>query len=572
LAVKPRSDRSRRAIVSLLAALLTLPALIPYHVLPTTDFFSNVAALLLSLMLTLFVVVRGRRQLVVHASPLFVPLIGLILLIAVQNALIRFPYSQDAVIPVFVLFTAVGVLHAGLALRGDSRADVINVIAWSAVVGALLHAAWVVVEIFAPEVMSISRIPGQAFRTGGALAQPNQLAAFLMWGLLGLFYLGLQKRIGPALLAAIAIVISVALAMTGSRTTYLFMIVVWPLLAMLLWKGRVIRRPWRLLLVPVAYLLVELAVRRLLLLGALESPLREVEIGTLAVRLALWNDAWRLFLSDPLVGVGWGQYALARTTMTAPTLVELNAMHPHNLLLALLSESGLVGTILVVIPVALWGWKLFRATNLDPSQVFLLAMVTVIGVYSMTEFPLWLAYFLLPTALMMGLLCTSPLTIQVTSSIFWLKAAAALSALLALGMAVMDYRRVESAHIAYRYPQQVSYVERLRVLDLAWTTLFQREGEQLYVRLGGLSLATLPIDSNIALRVYESFPAPEYAVIRAAHLSAMGRNAEAVEVIRRTCAWAPWSCPKIVDLLRRELGTHPEIKELVAAFDASLPY
>lgn len=65
-------------------------------------------------------------------------------------------------------------------------------------------------------------------------------------------------------------------------------------------------------------------------------------------RIQLWRTAFNLFLENPIIGVGWGNFAHYVTGVYSVDLVEIK--HVHNVLLELLCEIGILGTSMVLGP------------------------------------------------------------------------------------------------------------------------------------------------------------------------------------------------------------------------------
>jgi hypothetical protein len=76
--------------------------------------------------------------------------------------------------------------------------------------------------------------------------------------------------------------------------------------------------------------------------------------------------------------------------------------HSHNIVLQLLAETGIAGTLIIVGAVLAWLAGL-RRVRFDLQWWWLLALLAVIGIHSLLEYPLWYAYFLGPAALLLGL-------------------------------------------------------------------------------------------------------------------------------------------------------------------------
>ena len=61
-------------------------------------------------------------------------------------------------------------------------------------------------------------------------------------------------------------------------------------------------------------------------------------------RFYFWGIAWRLFLTSPLFGIGWGKFADFGTD---------RIFNVHNLYLQLLCETGVFGFLLIIVPIVL---------------------------------------------------------------------------------------------------------------------------------------------------------------------------------------------------------------------------
>jgi O-antigen ligase len=86
------------------------------------------------------------------------------------------------------------------------------------------------------------------------------------------------------------------------------------------------------------------------------------------LRPILARIAWEMFLSRPLLGCGYAQYQYEHRNFTGDRTTELplekgRGYVQHNVLLAMLTENGLVGLGLFLALLARWGrdaWKLWH--------------------------------------------------------------------------------------------------------------------------------------------------------------------------------------------------------------------
>jgi hypothetical protein len=122
-------------------------------------------------------------------------------------------------------------------------------------------------------------------------------------------------------------------------------------------------------------------------------------------RLEKWGEAWQMFLASPVLGAGWGQFAwhhfLYQAANDAPLARGL-FNHSHNIVLQLMAETGIIGALIIVGTVLAWLAGL-RRVRFDIEWWWLLALLGVIGIHSLLEFPLWYSNFLGTAALLLGL-------------------------------------------------------------------------------------------------------------------------------------------------------------------------
>jgi len=100
--------------------------------------------------------------------------------------------------------------------------------------------------------------------------------------------------------------------------------------------------------------------------------------------------AWKMFLDRPLLGCGFGQYPDESVRYLADRSTELplekaRPFHQHNVFLALLTETGLVGMGLFAALLMLWArdaWRLWKSPNAPSwARHQALLFLTLLGVY-----------------------------------------------------------------------------------------------------------------------------------------------------------------------------------------------
>jgi hypothetical protein len=89
------------------------------------------------------------------------------------------------------------------------------------------------------------------------------------------------------------------------------------------------------------------------------------KVKSMAVRLNYWEGALHIFARDPLTGGGPAQFGKHYTAFKAPYAAE-DLSHPHNWLLSLAADWGILGAIALLIAVALPGWRIIRSLSSAP--------------------------------------------------------------------------------------------------------------------------------------------------------------------------------------------------------------
>ncbi|HLD08799.1 MAG TPA: Wzy polymerase domain-containing protein, partial [Methylophilaceae bacterium] len=302
--------------------------------------------------------------------------------------------------------------------------------------------------------------------------------------------------------------------------------------------------------------------------------------GNFSDRMNIWHAAWIMFKDAPWFGLGWGEFDwgyFERASLLAVSTVDQRVNHAHNLFMQLLAETGTVGLLLVVMGVATWLLRVLRAgyhrdrysSSHSPLPCFLLfAVLGVLGIHTMLEYPLWYAHFLGIAALLMGL--ADPQDFPVGSS---LRRAIVLISGIGLFLATSlawDYNKIEHWLVSAR---------RFQVVD---ADLPQFREDMLSVRRNPL-LAPY-VDVTLALSAEPSLdhlqdkltlstsamhfePVADLVFAQAVLLSLAGRQEEAYRLLDMALVAYPASAGKQVKELSilsvRDPGTYRPLLEYV---------
>lgn len=408
-----------RVIATLLVLLGSLPFLIPWHVMPIPSFYSEICAFVLGFAALLAVMFGCARS----GQPLRFPVsatipIGLALIAPLQLALGRGALWEFSLTAILYLVFALALMVAGASVaHGLSERFLHRYLALGLLAGGLLTCATMVWQRYGWRDLALVMPPSRiqvAFGESkvvayGNLGQINHLAAYLALALIALMYCH-AARIATArftIISALALV--TALFTSGQRSALVYALLV-TVIAFAGFASRGIPLAHRRRLLPFAgvfpaFVLAEVLATIVVakgrpvasstqrLLGGFEGKSDRVEY--IREAMAIWAD-------HPVLGSGYGtfggwHFALAERFPVNPGLGN----HSHNIIANLAAECGLLGVVMLVIPLSIWIWHLpWARPNLR--LMFVGGGVAVMLLHSLVEYPLWHTYFLGLMAILVG--------------------------------------------------------------------------------------------------------------------------------------------------------------------------
>jgi O-antigen ligase len=399
----------------------TLPFLQPYHRVPLPSFYSEWLALALGLAaLTWMTRVAFWRGQALPAA--LAPLLAFVILLAVQVAAGRVAYGGQALVAgLYVAWAALLVVLAMGLRRAIGLEGIVTVLAWFVAIGGAIGAVAALLQHYQISDLPQSLIfPKGRSELYGNVAQNNHFAAYSTLAVASLVYLYASRRLHWAGLATGAVPLLYVIGLSGSRSALLFLALLLAAALFCAWRGGSgagRRLAGSMLLAVVVFALLQwLATTP----WAGAAPGESVTVtkrlagegtsgaASLAYRLQIAREAWEMFAQAPLLGVGWGQFPWNDFEYRALHDRGISTWpfnHAHNIVLQLLAETGLAGTLLIGAAALLW-LRGLRHAAIDPAHWWLAAVIGVIAIHSLLEHPLWYAYFLGMGAFALGLLAT----------------------------------------------------------------------------------------------------------------------------------------------------------------------
>ena len=184
-------------------------------------------------------------------------------------------------------------------------------------------------------------------------------------------------------------------------------------------------------------------------------------------RMVLWSNVLHLIAQTPWLGWGWGElnYAHFITLYNEPRFCDI-LDNAHNLPLHLAVELGVPVALLICSVFTWWALRQKPWAERDPTRQMAWAVMAVILLHSMLEYPLWYGPFQMAFGLCILMLCrrkqevkaqTSPKTMSNWSAAQVLSVQAALISIALIVYLAWDYHRIsqiylepESRSAAYR--------------------------------------------------------------------------------------------------------------------------
>jgi O-antigen ligase len=573
MAILDHSDRPTflRASVLLIGLAWTLPFLQPYHRVPLTAFYGEWLALALGLAAALPLLRREPWREATLPLIALAPL-GLAVVLALQVALDRVPYSEQALSAgLYLLWAALMVALGHVLGRRLTLDSIAKTLAWFLLVVGLINVLIGLVQHYHVSTPVSFLIASKTWAgLSGNLGQPNHFAACVTFSLVSTAYLYGRGSLAGAVAAACAALFLVILALTGSRSPWLYL-GTFIVLALLLHHRRRDGKSRR-MAVFTCWLLPGFISAQWLVTLPFMAPaggqlvtsadrLFQLASGV-GPRLQVWGEAWQMFVASPVLGAGFGQFAwhhFLHQAATDPTTAPGVYNHSHNLVMQLLAETGALGALVIVGAVMLWIADL-RRVNLDPAWWWLLSLLGVIGIHSLLEFPLWFAYFLGPAALLLGLGAQRPLAMRFPGAARAAVALAVLAGCVNLAAVIPAYRDFEQ--LVFRPGSQPSQASSDQAFGQA---LMRVHGEPLLRPYVELAVAfSIKVDRTqlrdkleLITRAMHFVPVTELVYRQALLLALAGRAEAAREQLDRSLRAYPAERTAVVAELRNLALRYP---------------
>ena len=423
--------------------------LIPNHFPPWLGFHADALAALLALLVGGAVLLRSKEKVHIGLLPLLALACLLIIGLQYSGGLI----AQLGVAWVYALYVygfLMALLVGHMWERGCAL-ECADFVFAAVLVGAsaswlMQMQQWLDINLMGSWLLYVQG------RYSANMAQPNQLGSLLSLGIVACAWFYSRKKISPLLVFLLAASLFMGLALTASRTGWVNTAAM--LLALFFWRKQPgvapVLKPALLLVVFYAFCVLALPHLTMLLTGS-SVGLRSLEDQG---RLSIWQMLMQGTLLKPWLGYGWGQVSYVQFMPGLPVLrIPGSLAQSHNLVLDLILWNGLPIGLLFSGLLFYWGVRVLRQIK-QIEQLLITLFLMVLFIHAMLEFPLQYAYFLLPMGLMMGVLTANIQFRPVLQLPHWTGWLLFIPLVLAYGITVSDYLKVETSFYSLRFEQR----------------------------------------------------------------------------------------------------------------------
>ncbi|NUO88229.1 MAG: hypothetical protein HOQ37_19250 [Cupriavidus sp.] len=458
-----------RSAVALAFTLWSVPFLINPHTVPIPTFYAEVSAIFaLALLSSLALALRISHGGFPGVALIALGPIGLVVVLFIQLAVSHTGRPMPTFLAIFFCICAALAIQTGLWIGQDriKAKAILQACALGSVASGLISFAFAWMQAFgleghySPWVAEYQGTEGR--RLFANLYQPNHFGTVCMLAMASMLYLRRTAGVNVIAVAVTLFMLGIGAALTASRTPLLqaFAVTIGTIVLRRVQPSRQLEPiAWQRTLIWGAAPMVALVAGMLFVawinrrfdLHLAVSAVDRLSNGGDAVspRLALWRYAIEVFRTHPLLGAGWGEYVRAQYLIADRLGTVEVANNAHNVVLDLLAKTGVLGASVTLLPCLAWVWRNIKAiiaNDEGSSRVYVIMVLSVVGMHAMLEFPQNYAFFLLPICLLMGMtetrsVCfmTKELSIGVSATIIAVVVSGSIAG-------CRDYKKTEAAY------------------------------------------------------------------------------------------------------------------------------
>ncbi|MFL9554680.1 Wzy polymerase domain-containing protein [Acinetobacter baumannii] len=248
-------------------------------------------------------------------------------------------------------------------------------------------------------------------RPYGNFGQPNNMATFLIIGLLGCLYLYEKNKVTVWLLLPSALIILFTIALSQSRTSWIvfpFLFIYW--VVKQFGKQKRFRFVQGLLWCLAFFLIAGLILPYITQFIEFSTNTEITETSSFVARagsgherIGMWIQILHAIAQQPWLGYGWSQTSVAVVDSIQYGTVHVWFNSAHNVLLDIILWNGIPIGIVIIAYFTCWFLWLNQQAK-ETISIIAIMMVCTVLIHAMLEFPQRYAYFLLTCGFLLGII------------------------------------------------------------------------------------------------------------------------------------------------------------------------
>lgn len=394
----------------LITLLLILPFLLPWYYPPYINFYIDITVGMLSALFAVYLLFNTNN---LKSSIVTICLLAFALYLPLQNLILQSPYLGSSFYTAGFFILLALLLTAILSVPKSYFKLITFGILWGIVILAIIQLVLYVIQLWIIDPVLKDKLGWILFSgKGGQVGQRNNFSHIIMWGFIASIILERMGKLSSIKMWIMVLCYSLAMAHASSRTVVLYILGLSAMAGyqLLITQEKNTKTFSRNVLIALAVALFTQFIFPFISSDVSSGTDRLLGDSEYLSRWLEWQKAWLAFLDAPLLGQGWGTYGFQsfwyhdQVATMGVSRANNYFSHCHNLLLQLLAEVGLLGTLLVTLPVLYILLKAFFKYTSDVMTFGLVMICTISLLHSMVELPLWHSNFLIVFCLVLSLI------------------------------------------------------------------------------------------------------------------------------------------------------------------------
>jgi hypothetical protein len=532
MGITTQIGRSQKYLAHGLGLLVSLPFTYYRGSYPVTSFFGEWLAFLIGLAVGIVLLCNRKRQVLYIPFVILLPL-GLAVLVGLQLMLNPLLVKADAQTGVlYLLWASLVMVVAQQGAKELGATKVADYLACYLLAGGLWNALSELNHLGDSELFGL-----------GTTGQSNQLCDYLFLSCYSLIYLYTRQWVGFRILMISLVLLTADLALSGSRSALLYLVAGGGLIG--LWRnmdnqGDFKRLRDSYLMFALLFIVWQIIYPILGLNSSMGQLVSAASDGAPSLRLFFWKDALAIWWDAPWLGVGFGEFDWAffmHGKGHDHSMIHSRAEHAHNLILHVLAEMGLAGALWLIITAGLWLRRAMPGSFNMPGW-WHLALLSVLSIHSLLEYPLWLANFLGVFAVLLAINETRSFCLQLSSV---MRVALCLIPTVGLFLLVstgLNYLTMEKFYEAFARSQPFP-ADLQQMVPLSNSGLLAPLGLKYFAFNFKMDSDQVAEKAGITGKALHYEPIPPLAFKQAAYLAYLGKRDESETLFRLVVASYP---------------------------------